>query len=50
MRLISSDQPCSISSTKPTGSAAHTGQRISPPELPDISPERNICITTGIDR
>src|SRR5262249_11855390 len=46
-RLISSDQPCSMSSEKPTGRASHTGQRISPPELPDISPDWYCWITMG---
>ena len=49
-RLISSDQPCKSSKVKPIGSAAHTGQRIRPPELPDISPDWYIWITTGTDR
>jgi len=50
MRLINSDQPCSISSVKPTGRATHTGQRIRPPGLPDISPVWYICTTRGMLR
>ncbi len=50
MRLMSSDQPCSISSVIPTGIATHTGQRIRPPGLPDTSPDWYIWITTGMLR
>ena len=38
MRLITSETPCSASSTKPDGITNLMGQRTSPPALPDISP------------
>ena len=47
MRLISSEMPCTASSTKPIGTIRRAGQIISPPALVDTSCRTKASTNTG---
>jgi len=50
MRLMSSENPCSVSSAKPMGNAKRAGQRTRPPALGEISPDCHASSAGGHDR